>query len=170
MSTLSKAARPATGLAAALVGVALMTTFASAQQAAPVTVQNAWARATTPGVSTGGVYVTLTSPAGDRLVSASSPVSAKAALHEMRMDGTIMRMRALPDGLDLPAGTPVTLTPSGIHLMLEGLKAPLRQGSTVPVHLVFQKAPPADIQAPVQSIGASGPGGPAVMPGMSMPK
>ena len=146
----------ATRLAAALVGVALLTTIATAQQSTPVTVQNAWARATTPGVTTGGVYVTLTSPAGDRLVGASSPASATAELHEMRMDGTIMRMRSLPDGLDLPAGKPVTLAPSGIHLMLEGLKAPLRQGSTVPVHLLFQNAPPVDIQAAVQSIGASG--------------
>ena len=135
-----------------------------AQQAVPVTVQDAWARATTPGVSTGGVYVTLTSPAGDRLVGASSPASASADVHEMQMDGSIMRMRPLPDGLDLPAGREVRLTPAGTHIMLEGLKAPLRQGATVPVHLVFQRAPPADIQAQVQSIGAAGPSGQPASP------
>ncbi len=152
----------------------LLTAPCFAQQPAPVMAQDAWARATTPGVSTGGVYVTLTSPAGDKLVAVSSPNAAKADVHEMRMEGTIMRMRAVPDGLDLPAGKAVSLTPSGYHIMLDGLKAPLRQGTVVQVHLVFQKAPPIDVQAPVGSIGAAGPAGsqasqPA-MPGMSMSK
>ncbi len=145
-----------------------------AQQPAPVIVHDAWARATTPGVATGGVYLTLTSPADDRLVGASSPAAARADVHEMSMDGTIMRMRPVPGGLALPAGQAVTLTPSGYHIMLEGLRAPLRQGSAVPVHLVFQKAPPADVQAQVQSIGAAGPrqdpDAHGSMPGMGMPR
>ncbi len=154
--------------------VALLAAPCFAQQPAPVTAQNPWARATTPGVSTGGVYVTLTSPAGDKLLGASSPNAASADIHEMRMDGTIMRMRAVSGGLELPPGRAVTLSPSGYHIMLEGLKAPLRQGTAVPVHLVFQKAPPIDVQATVESIGAAGPAGApagqATMPGMSMPK
>ena len=153
---------------------ALFTAPCFAQQPPTVTAQDAWARATTPGVSTGGIYVTLTSPAGDKLVAASSPNAAKADVHEMRMDGNVMRMRAVPGGLDLPAGKPVSLTPSGYHIMLEGLKAPLRQGTVIPVHLVFQKAPPIDVQAVVGSIGAAGPAGaqssPPMMPGMSMSK
>ncbi len=159
--------------AAGALAVMLLSASCFAQQAAPITAQDAWARATTPGASTGGVYLTLTSPVGDRLVGVSSPLAAKVDVHEMRMDGTIMRMRAVPDGLDLPPGQTVILTPAGYHIMLEGLKAPLRQGSTVPVHLVFRKATPIDIQAPVQSIGASGPGGQendTAVPGMSMPK
>ncbi len=152
------------------LAAALLPAAGFAQQAATVTAQDAWARATTPGVTTGGVYLSLTSPAGDRLVGVSSPAAAKADVHQMQMDGTIMRMRAVPGGLDLPAGQTVTLTPSGYHIMLQGLKAPLRQGSVVPVHLEFQKAPPVDIQAPVQSIGAAGPGGHPAMPGMAMPK
>ncbi len=133
----------------------------------PVTVQHAWARATTPGVSAGGVYATLTSPDGDRLVGVSSPASAKADLHSMQMDGSIMRMREIAGGLVLPPGKPVTLSPAGNHIMLDGLKAPLKQGSVVPVRLVFAKAPPVDIQAQVQSTGSAGP---AAMPGMSMSK
>ncbi len=92
----------------------------------------------------------------------------------MSMDGTIMRMRSVPGGLVLPAGQAVTLTPSGYHLMLEGLRAPLRQGSAVPVHLVFQKAPPVDVQAQVQSVGATGPrrdpDAHGSMPGMGVPR
>ena len=105
---------------------------------------------------TGGVYVTLTSPDGDRLVGVSSPASAKADLHSMQTDGTIMRMREISGGLVLPPGKPVTLSPAGNHIMLDGLKAPLKQGSMVPVRLLtFAKAPPVDIQAQVQSIGAA---------------
>ena len=165
-----KACRLVTTTVVALVALIPMATAVSAQPAAPVGVQGAWARATTPGVATGGVYVTLTSPAGDKLVGASSPVAAGAELHEMRMDGTIMRMRAVPGGLDLPPGQAVTLSPSGYHIMLEGLRAPLRQGTVVQVHLVFQKAAPVDIEASVQSIGSAGPAVQGAMPGMSMPK
>ena len=160
--------------AAVLAACTIMAQPAAAQPAPGVTATNPWARATTPGVSTGGIYVTLTSPAGDRLVSATSPAAAKADVHEMQMNGDIMRMRELKGGLPLPPGQAVTLGPSGTHIMLEGLKAPLTRGSVVPVHLMFEKAPPIDIQAPVQSIGASGPAAgpptPATMPGMTMSK
>lgn len=132
-----------------------------------VTVQNAWARATTPGVPTGGVYVTLTSPDGDRLLGVTSPAAAKADLHSMRMDGTIMRMREITGGLTLPPGTPVTLNPAGDHIMLDGLKAPLTRGTTVAVRLVFAKSPPIVIQAQVESIGSPGPAAATPMPSMS---
>lgn len=162
---------------AAVLLTAMTAAAALAQSSAPVEAQNAWARATPPGASTGAVYVTLTAPSGDRLTAASSPVAATTGLHEMHMDGTIMRMNPVPGGLDLPPGKPVTLRPGGYHLMLEGLKAPLRQGQKVPVHLTFQKAPPLDISAQVAAIGAAGPPGMAAgqmdqsaMPGMTMQK
>ena len=142
-------------LTAALLAAA--TTLAQ-QPASPVQARDAWARATPPGASTGAVYMTLTSPAGDRLTGASSPVANEASVHEMRMTGEVMHMRAVEGGLALPAGKPVTLAPGSYHLMLEGLKAPLRPGEAVPVHLTFQKAPPLDVTARVQPIGAAGPG------------
>ncbi len=150
---------------------------AFAQQSAPVEAQGAWARATPPHASTGAIYLTLTSPTGDRLTGASSPDSSKAGVHDMRMDGNVMRMRPVEGGLDLPAGKPVTLAPGGYHIMLEDLKAPLTPGQAVPVHLTFQKAPPLDIEAQVQAIGAPGPNaastrraGQGAMPGMTMGK
>ena len=153
-------------------------TAALAQQPQSVQASDVWARATPPRASTAAIYMTLITPVGDRLTGASTPVAGKAEVHEMRMDGNIMRMRAVEGGLDLPAGKPVTLQPGGYHLMLEGLKAPLRTGESVPVHLTFQKAPPLDVTAKVQPIGASRPGaadsaghpGQAAMPGMSMSK
>jgi copper(I)-binding protein len=69
-------------------------------------------------------------------VGASSPLG-EASLHEMRMDGDIMRTRAIDGGLELPPGKPVDLAPNGLHLMLTGLKQPLTVGSSVPVVLHF---------------------------------
>ncbi|MBV9784545.1 MAG: copper chaperone PCu(A)C [Acidisphaera sp.] len=129
-------------------------------QAPQVSVQNAWSRATPPHASTGVIYLTLTSANDDRLIGASSPVAERAELHETTMDGGIMRMRPVEGGLDLPAGKPVTLGPGGAHIMLTGLKTPLRQGQSVPVHLMFARAAPADVQAKVQAIGATGPAAP----------
>ena len=116
-----------------------------------------WARATAPRQTVGGAYVTLTSPTTDRLVGASSPVAAQVGVHEMAMDGTVMRMRGLPDGLPLPAGQPVALTPGGYHIMLMDLKQPLVAGQTFPLQLRFDHAAPLDLMVRVGPIGARGP-------------
>lgn len=128
-------------------------------QAPAVAAQNVWARATALHASTGAIYMTLTSPSGDRLTGVSSPAAAKAEVHETRMDGNVMRMRPVEGGLDLPAGKPVALAPGGYHVMLQDLKQPLTRGQTVPLHLTFEHAAPLDVVAEVQPIGASGPGG-----------
>lgn len=143
---------------------------ALAEPPAPVEVRDAWARATPSGASTGAAYVTLTSPAGDMLTGASSPAAALVSVHEMRMDGAIMRMRAVEAGLPLPAGRPVTLRPGGYHFMLERLTGPLPQGGIVDLRLTFRNAPPVDLKVPVLAAGAAGPVGVAAdhgaMPGM----
>ena len=108
-------------------------------QAAAVRAEQPWARATAPQQKVGGAYVTLTSPADDRLVGVSSPVAGRAEVHEMRMDGNVMRMRELTDGLALPAGKPVALAPGGHHIMLMDLKQPLVAGQVIPVQLRFQQ-------------------------------
>ncbi len=139
--------------------------------AGEIVAEHPWSRATPPGASTGAVYVTLVSKDGDRLVGATSPAAGGASVHDMTMDGNIMRMREVVGGLALPPGKAVTLQPGGYHIMLTGLKAPLKRGETVALHLTFANAPPLDIVAPVAGIGAaSAPGAtpsPA-MPGMKM--
>jgi len=155
----------------ALIAAIVLAAASVAQaQTQSVSVQNAWSRATPPGAKTGAVYFTLTSPVDDKLVGASSPAANMAQVHEMKMDGNVMRMREVEGGLPLPAGKPVTLEPGGYHLMLMGLKAPLKQGQSVTVHLTFAKAPPQDVTAPVGAIGAThAPGSAAgAMPGMHM--
>lgn len=126
-------------------------------QAAGIRAEQPWARATAPQQKVGGAYVTLTSPSNDRLIGASSPVAARAELHEMQMDGTVMRMRELANGLALPAGKAVALAPGGYHIMLVDLKQPLVAGQVVPLQLRFQTAPPFDLQVRVAPVGASGP-------------
>lgn len=116
--------------------LAAATTWA---QAPAVKVEAAWARATVPGQKGTGAFLSLTAAQNLRLVGVSSPVAGVAELHEMRMDGDVMRMRAIPS-LDLPAGRKVELKPGGHHLMLMDLKQPLAKDTQIPVTLSLQNA------------------------------
>jgi len=104
---------------------------------APVAVQDAWIRPAVKGQSGTGGYMKITAPSGGRLVGLSSPAAGVSEVHEMKMDGDVMRMRPLPDGLPLPARRTVELKPGGFHLMLTQLREPLTAGSTVPLTLDF---------------------------------
>ena len=116
---------------------ALVATAASAQ--AQTTVADAWVRATVAQQKATGMYAQITSAQGGKLVSASSPVAGVVEIHEMKMEGDVMRMRAVTD-LALPAGQAVALKPGGYHVMLMDLKQPLKAGDTVPVTLVVEGA------------------------------
>ena len=113
---------------------------AASAASGPVRVEAAWIRASVPGQSGTGAFMRLTASEPLRLVGVASPAAGVAEVHEMRMDGDVMRMRALTDGLDLPAGRPVDLQPGGYHLMLMALQAPLQAGAQVPVTLVLRDA------------------------------
>ena len=114
---------------------------AGAQQpAAPVEVRDAWVRQTVPGQSGTGAFMKLTAPAGARLVGAQTPVAGVAEVHEMKMEGDVMKMRAVQGGLELPPGRTVELKPSGYHVMLMNLKQPIAKGATVPMTLRFEDA------------------------------
>lgn len=128
-------------------------------QAAAIRAEQAWARATAPQQKVGGAYVTLISPADDQLVGVSTPIAGRAEVHEMRMDGNVMRMREVEGGLALPAGKVVALAPGGYHIMLMDLKQPLVAGQVIPMQLRFRSAPPLDLQVKVAPVGASAPPG-----------
>ena len=115
-----------------------------------------WTRATAPTARTGGGFMTITNKGttADRLVSARSTVSDKVEIHEMQMDGSVMRMRELAKGLDIPPGATVMLKPGSYHIMFMELKAPLAKDAKVPVTLVFEKAGSIDVQLNVQAMGA----------------
>lgn len=136
-----------------------------AQTAAPVTVDGAWARASVQGQKATGAFMRLTAKDGARLVRAESPAAGVTEVHEMKMEGDVMKMRAVPS-LELPAGKTVELKPGGYHVMLLDLKAPLASGTTVPVTLVFQDAKGSEsslnLAVPVAATppaGAPAPGG-----------
>lgn len=121
-------------LFATLIG--LFTTLANAQN---VEVKDAWVRPTVAGQKGTGGFMKITAQTPLTLVGVSSPVAGVAEVHEMKMDGDVMRMRAVPS-LALPAGKTVELKPGGFHLMLMDLKQPLAKDSTVPVTLLFKDA------------------------------
>ncbi len=112
----------------------------SALCAQTVDVKDAWARATVPGQKATGAFMKITSKAGAKLVSATSPVAGVVEVHEMKMDGDVMKMRAVAGGLDLPAGKPVELKPGGYHVMLMDLKVALPKDTSIPLTLVFKDA------------------------------
>jgi periplasmic copper chaperone A len=113
-----------------------------------------------PGLTTGAVYVRgirNTGAVADRLLSVSTPAASSVEIHRMQMvqggQGDVMQMRAVP-ALEIPAGATVAMkhgTPDGYHLMLLGLKAPLKDGDRFPVTLTFEKAGTHEVKVWVQT-------------------
>ena len=108
-----------------------------APAASGVKVEQGWLRPTVPGQQGTGGYMKLTASESKRLVSASSPLAGVAEIHDVKMDGDVMKMRAVAV-LELPAGKTVELKPGGLHLMLMDLKQPLPVGTSVPLTLVLK--------------------------------
>lgn len=104
---------------------------------AQVEVRDAWIRATVPSAKSSGLFMRITSAQDAQLVEVRSGVAGVAEIHQMKMDGQMMRMHAVP-AIDLPAGQAVHLAAGGYHVMLMDLKRQLKQGETVPVTLVIR--------------------------------
>ena len=143
------------GIAASLLYCAAALAQTGAQTGS-IEIKEAWARATPGGAQNGAAYVTLVSPTGDRLTGVSSPVAEKAELHQMTNDGGIMKMREVT-AIELPPGTPVSLKPGGLHVMLMGLTHPLQPGQSVPMTLQFEKSGTREVDVAVGKVGATGP-------------
>ena len=119
---------------------ASVSVLASAQTTnANVEVKDAWVRSTVVGQMGTGAFMKITAKVGTQLVGVSSPVAGVGEVHEMKMEGDVMKMRALPR-LDLPAGKAVELKPGGYHVMLMDLKQPLMKDTKVPLTLTFKDA------------------------------
>lgn len=140
---------PATDEAATSVMPEATETVAPAAVAAAVSAEGANAYATAEGATTGAIFLTLhnSGTEADRLIGASTAVSPTVEIHEnvVAADGTMQMSKV--DGVDVPAGQQVSLSPNGYHIMLMGLSAPLVQGETFDVTLDFDKAP--DVTVPV---------------------
>jgi copper(I)-binding protein len=119
--------------------VVLLATLAAISAHAQITVKDPWVRGTVANQKATGMFAQITSTLGGKLVSASSPAAGVVEIHEMVMDGNVMKMRAIPS-LELPAGKSVDLKPGGYHVMLMDLKKELKVGEIVPATLVIEGA------------------------------
>jgi periplasmic copper chaperone A len=131
--------------------------------AGTITIAHPWSRATPSGASVGAGYLKLTNTgsAPDRLLGGSSPVAGKVEIHEMATTNGVMTMRPVADGLEIKPGQTVELKPGSFHIMLMGLKQPLKRGEKVKGTLQFEKGGSVDIEYDVEAIGGS--------PTMAMP-
>lgn len=136
--------------------LALPILVAASSVFAQIRVENAWSRATPPGVMIGVGYMTIHngSPMADRLVGGESAAAQKVETHVTVRDGDISHMRPVA-GYDIPPNGTFELGPGGAHLMLTGLKAPLKAGDRVPVVLRFERAGELKADLRVEPMGSS---------------
>lgn len=147
--------------AAAFLAVALLgPTVAAAAEArvGDVRISQAWARTTPPGAVTGAAYLTVTNAgrAPEQLLGAASPAAEKVEIHRMSIRDGVMRMQAAKAGVDIPAGQRLELRPGGYHLMLSGLRKPLRPGDRVVVTLRFARAGSVPVELIVRALQGAG--------------
>ena len=141
-----------------LLSIALMAFAASIQaqdaKVGSIKIENAYVRATAPGQPAAGAFMKIdNSGAADQLLSASSPAAGEVQLHQMSMEGNVMKMGQVKD-IAVPANGSVDLKPGGYHIMLMNIKAPLKAGDTVPVKLKFAKAGEVEVKLPVNAVGS----------------
>jgi copper(I)-binding protein len=146
-----------------LIRAAVLSALVSAAFVVPahaqVTVKDPWVRATVPAMKATGAFMQITSAQDARLVEVKSPIAGIIEIHEMAMDKDVMKMRALPDGLALPAGKAVELKSGGYHVMLMDLKQQMKEGDTVSLTLVVEgkdkKRSTIEVKAPVKPLAAA---------------
>jgi len=126
--------------------------------AATMSVQNAWIPAPPPGATTAVAYGKLINggPTSDRFTGAHSPVAGSMEIHQMSTAGGVMRMRPVHGGIAMGAGAAVRIAPGGYHLMLIGLKRPLKAGDHVKIVLEFERDAPLDVDFPVKPAASAG--------------
>ena len=130
--------------------IVLVLLFTTPVMADPVTIEDAWARATPPGARTGAVYLTIRNAGeADRLVAASSHAAGEVQIHTHRHEGGMMKMEQL-EALEIPAGGEAVLAPGGDHLMLIGLESGLVDGHSIHIELEFAAAGPLQVTVPVR--------------------
>lgn len=132
--------------------------YAHGYKIGEIIIDQAWSRATPPAATTAAGYMTIlnkgTTP--DRLVEITSVIAGRVEVHQTTMDGTIMRMQPLPEGVAIGAGQSIKLEPGSYHLMMMGLREPLKEGQRVPMTLRFERAGQVTVELAVEGLGATG--------------
>ena len=121
-------------------------------------IDHPWSRATPKGASVAGGYmkITNTGTTPDRLTGGATEAAKKFEVHEMKMEGAVMKMRELPNGVEIPPGATVELKPGSYHIMMTTLAKPFAKGDRVKASLTFEKAGKVDIEFAVDAAGGSG--------------
>jgi copper(I)-binding protein len=122
-----------------------------------LTVTSPWTRATPGGAKIAGGYLKITNNGSsvDRFTGAKSDAADRVEIHEMSMSDGVMKMRPLPNGVEIKPGETVELKSGGYHLMFMDLKQPLKQGDTLKATLQFEKAGSLDVNFNVNALGAT---------------
>ena len=155
---------------AALVVFLGASAWAHSYRQGDIKIGHIWARATPPGATETAVYMPLLNAGKekDRLVGVSSPAARKVEIHNEAKDLGVTHMEKL-DAVELEPGKPVSLRPNGMHLMVYGLKAPLKAGDMMPLTLQFEKAGTANVEAMIEPVGAMSGDEMPMTPGAAMP-
>ena len=130
-------------------------------KAGTLTIDTPWIRATPGGAKVAGGYMKIINEGkeADRLIGGTLPMAGRFEVHDMSVEGGVMKMRHLPKGLDIAPGTSVELKPGGYHVMFVDLKRGLKEGETVKGTLVFEKAGTVEVEYRVGPIGGGAPKG-----------
>ena len=141
-------------MGAALFAALLTPSLAESIKLGDLVIMHPTLRATPPGAEVGAGYVTITNngDSTDRLVGGEATFAGRVELHEMKMVDQVMKMKPLPNGVEIPAGATVKMKPGGNHIMFMMLKEPLEEGETQKARLVFEKAGEKELTFKVKSI------------------
>jgi copper(I)-binding protein len=142
-----------------VIGVLAAPAMAADYDVGALHIEQPWARATPKGASVGGGYmkITNTGTASDRLTCVSIEVAARCEVHSMTLEDGVMKMRPVPNGLEIKPGETVELKPGSLHVMFIDLKRALEPGKSVAATLKFEKAGTVEVQYAVEPIGAPAP-------------
>ncbi len=144
-------------LLAAAFALIVNSAFAAEYKAGSIQIKDPWARATPKGSEVAGGYITLinTGSEPDRLIGGSNAFAGKFEIHEMSMDGGVMKMRMMPKGIEIKPGQTVEFKPGSYHLMFVGLKQPFEKGKRVKGTLQFEKGGTVEVEYAVEAIGGT---------------
>jgi periplasmic copper chaperone A len=143
-------------LSAAVLGLSTAVVSAEDYKLGSLEIEHPYARATPPNAPVSGGYMIIRNSGGeaDRLISGEASFAERVEIHEMAMDGEVMKMRQLADGLEIPAGGEVVLKPGGYHVMFIGIDSQFKDGETRNVKLTFEKAGSIDLEFEVKDMKA----------------
>jgi len=122
-----------------------------------LSIKHPWSRATPKGASVAGGYLTITNngTTPDRLIGGSVEAAKRFEIHEMSMEGGVMKMRELPKGLEIAPGATVELKPGSYHVMMMNLSKQFMQGDKIKGSLTFEKAGKVDVEFTVEAVGGA---------------